>query len=65
MGTDYDDNDRVATDVGIGFYDPDEDECMESENDFEDDPEVMISSAPVPKLEAGSKDCLWNYEKQF
>ena len=53
MGTDYDDNDRVATDVGIVFYDPDEDECMESENDFEDDPEVMISSAPVPKPEAG------------
>ena len=43
MGTDCDDN-------GICF---DQDECMESENDFEDDPEVKVSSDPLPKPKAG------------
>ena len=50
---DDDDNDGVATDVGIGFYDPHEDECTDSENDFEDDPEVKVSNDPLPKPEAG------------
>ena len=49
MGTDYDDGDDVATDMGVGYYDPNDDleeEGGESENEIEHDQEVV---PPPPK----------------
>ena len=49
MGTDFDDGDDVATNMGVGYYNPDDDleeEGGESEDEIEHDQEVV---PPPPK----------------